>query len=129
MSSAVYTVVRGDEPLKEFKRLAAAKKLADEMEADVYCGGQLVYTAKQGPEAQPQEQLQPYVLKARMNVRLEPNLSAEKQAVLEEGALVGVETIQDDWLQIPWKEGKAYILYEGGRYAERVRRAEQEENG
>lgn len=57
-----------------------------------------------------------YSLLSRMNVRSAPALDAEKVAVLPAGTVVEVLKVEDDWLCLT--DG-TFILYGGGKYAER----------
>ena len=59
-----------------------------------------------------EEQKQPeaYRLKALMNVRKEPSLTAKILAHAEAGKVVNVHEIKDNWMKVNWYEGYAYIL-------------------
>ena len=122
MANKTYTVVKDGEELKELKTLSAAKKLADTEGAEVFCEGECVYAAsvetvdEAVEESVVAEEQKPeiYTLTRKMNVRKEPSLSAAKLKVLDAGAVVKVQAIQNDWLCLT--DG-SYILYENGKNA------------
>ena len=58
-----------------------------------------------------------YRLKALMNVRVSPSLSARKIATLQPGMIVTVAKIKDNWLHLT---NGSFIFYANGKYAERV---------
>ncbi len=62
-----------------------------------------------------------YRLKALMNVRKLPSLEAEIVAHAQKDAIVDVFEIVDDWMKIRWYNGFAYILFDGGKFAEAAR--------
>lgn len=122
MANKTYIVVKDGEELKELKSLTAAKKLADTEGAEVFCDGKCVYQGTVAPtedtveETAVAEEQKPeiYTLTRKMNVRREPSLSAAKLKVLDAGAVVEVQAIQNDWLCLT--DG-SYILYENGKNA------------
>lgn len=62
-----------------------------------------------------------YRLKALMNVRKLPSLEAEIVAHAQKDTIVDVFEIVDDWMKIRWYNGFAYILFDGGKFAEAAR--------
>ena len=128
MANKTYTVMKDGETLKELKNLAAAKKLADMEDAEVFCEGLCVYApdpAVSGddeasiddPEPVVRPELtkpQKYTLTAKMNIRKSPSLDARKLGIAEKGKVVEVAAIEGDWLRLT--DG-TFILYEGGRFA------------
>lgn len=132
-----YTVVKDGVELKELKTLAAAKKLADTEGAEVLCGGECVYQGVEAPvtdpviqtvtnaaaveeeqEKQAEQKLpEKYMLLRKMNVRKAPSLKAEKLKVLDTGAVVEIDQINDDWLCLT--DG-SFILFEDGKNAKRI---------
>jgi hypothetical protein len=122
MANKTYTVVKDGTELKELKTLAAAKKLADVEGAEVLCDGECVYQgtvqAETDPDTPETEERIPekYVLTRKMNVRKAPSLTADKLGVLDNGAVVEVTEIKDDWLCLT--DG-SFILYENGKNAKK----------
>ena len=128
MASKTYTVIKDGETVKELKNLAAAKKLADMENAEVFCEGLCVYApdpAVSGddeasiddPEPVVRPELtkpQKYTLTAKMNIRKAPSLDARKLGIAEKGKIVEVLSIDNDWLHLT---DNTFILYEGGRFA------------
>ena len=72
---------------------------------------------KEQPEAEPKA----YRIKALMNVREAPSLTAKIVAVAESGKIVNVYDIKNDWMKVKWYDGFAYILYKNGEFAEPAR--------
>ena len=124
----IYTVVKDGETVKELKTLAAAKKLADAEGGEVLCDGETVYAASPiEPAAEPvveEEAEEPvvekYRLLSKMNIRIAPSLKADKVGVAETGTVVDVISIENDWLRVKNGAGEVFILYGGGKFAERV---------
>ena len=58
-----------------------------------------------------------YRLTSLMNVRKAPSLDAEKAGTKDAGAVVDVAAVENDWLHMA--DGN-FILYAGGKYAEKV---------
>ena len=122
MANKTYTVVKDGTELKELKTLAAAKKLADSEGAEVLCDGECVYQgtvqAVTDPVLPTEEEKTPekYTLLRKMNVRKAPSLTADKLGVLDNGAVVEVTEIKDDWLCLT--DG-SFILYENGKNAKK----------
>ena len=56
-------------------------------------------------------------LKALMNVRTSPSMSARKIATLPPGMIVSVDKIKNDWLHLT---NGSFIFYGNGKYAEKV---------
>ena len=139
MANKIYTVMKDGEVLKELKTLAAAKKLADTEDAEVFCEGLCVYTPdpvieetdvsevmSEGDVEDAAVEAAPviktvtpdkYRLKHRMNVRKAPSKEAEKAGTKPVGAFVEVLSIEDDWLHLT--DG-TFILYGEGKYAEKI---------
>ena len=125
-NNKTYTVVKDGETLKELKTLAAAKKLADAEGGEVVCDGETVYipaeptipveTEEKLEEPQPEK----YRLKALMNIRISPSLKADKVGIAEPGTVVDVLSIENDWMRVKNGAGEVFILYGGGKFAERV---------
>jgi len=113
-----YTVMKDGEELKELKSLAAAKKLADTEDAEVFCEGVCVYAPDPpvsgdtpvGNAPVPQK----YTLTAKMNIRKGPGKDEDKIGIAQKGTVVEVAGIINDWLRLT--DG-TFILYEGGRFA------------
>ena len=114
---------------KELKTLAAAKKLADAEDAEVFCEGLCVYqgTAKDSEdtvselsdavaESPAKEPVTPvkYTLTAKMNIRKAPSKTAEKLGIAQKGTIVDVTAIENDWMHLA--DG-SFILFEGGKFA------------
>lgn len=128
----IYTVVKDGETLKELKTLAAAKKLADAEGGEVLCDGESVYTAPAPAASMPSTTLEPeevlteepkvekYKLLSKMNIRIGPSLKADKVGVAETGTVVEVTTVDNDWLCVKNGAGEVFILYGGGKFAEKV---------
>ena len=131
MANKTYTVMKDGEELKELKTLAAAKKLADAEDAEVFCEGLCVYqgTAKdsedtvselsdavaQSPAKEPVTPVK-YTLTAKMNIRKAPSKTAEIAGIAKKGTIVDVTAIEGDWMHL--SDG-TFILYEGGKFAVR----------
>ena len=138
MANKTYTVMKDGETIRELKSLAAARKLADTEEAEVFCEGVCVYahdpavgdSGADGPasisdsdpfEDEPAGQAETvtpekYVLTARMNIRKAPSLDAPKLGTAKKGTVVEVSSVEDGWMRL--LDG-TFILYEGGRWAEK----------
>ena len=130
-NNKTYNVMKDGEELKELKTLAAAKKLADAENAEVFCEGLCVYqgTAKDSEdtvselpdavaESPAKEPVTPvkYTLTAKMNIRKAPSKTAEIVGIAEKGTVIDVSAIENDWLHL--SDG-TFILYEGGKFAVR----------
>lgn len=117
-NTKTYTVVEDGETLKELKTLAAAKKLADAEDAEVFCEGECVYQptapSVEDETAEPVKAPETFTLLRKMNVRKAPSLNADKVKVLGTGTEVEVAEVADDWLHLT--DG-TFILYEGGKNA------------
>lgn len=114
-----YTVMKDGEELKELKTLAAAKKLADAEDAEVFCEGLCVYAPDPpvGGEAPAVSVPEKYILTGRMNIRKAPGKDADKLGIAEKDAVVEVAAIENDWLRLT--DG-TFILFEGGKFARKV---------
>ena len=103
MANKTYTVMKDGEELKELKTLAAAKKLADAEDAEVFCEGLCVYqgTVKDSEdtvselsdavaESPAKEPVTPvkYTLTAKMNIRKAPSKTAEIAGIAQKGTIV-----------------------------------------
>lgn len=141
MANKTYTVMKDGEELKELKTLAAAKKLADAEDAEVFCGGLCVYapdppvgddilpalsdavvedpapdtSAVESPAKEPVTPVK-YTLTAKMNIRKAPSKTAEIAGIAQKGTIVDVTAIEGDWMHL--SDG-TFILYEGGKFAVR----------
>jgi len=126
-NTKTYIVVKDGTELKTLKTLTAAKKLAEEEEAEVICDGKVVYspidlvspTADTPVEEKTEvaEEVptpQQYTLLSRMNIRKAPSLNADKLGIAEPGTAVEVTEVKDDWLHLT--DG-TFILYAGGKFA------------
>ena len=132
MANKTYVVSKDGETVKELKTLAAAKKLADAEGGEVLCDGETVYTATAAPTPattpEPEEKTEEqsvtepvkYKLLSKMNIRIAPSLKADKVGVAEAGTVVKVTAIENDWLRVKNGAGEVFILYGGGKFAERV---------
>lgn len=130
-NNKTYTVMKDGDVLKELKTLAAARKLADAEDAEVFCEGLCIYApdpaAGEDVTAEPDAAdiaepvvetvtAEKYTLIAKMNVRKAPSLDAEKIGIAQRGTVVDVTAVEDGWLHL--LDG-SFILYEGGRFAVR----------
>ena len=110
-----FIVVKDGTALKAYKTLPAAKKLADAEGAEVFHDGKCVYS---GTETVPEVSTPvKYRLKALMNVRKEPSIRSERLGRKPAGSEVSVLELANDWLRL---EDGGYILFEGGKYAEKL---------
>ena len=120
-----YIVMKNGQTLKSYKTLPAAKKLADAESAEVFCDGECVYRGTvSGSEDTVQEVFQEetiipakYALTAKMNIRKAPSKDAPKLGIAQEGTVVEVDAIENDWLRLT--DG-TFILYDGGRFARKI---------
>ena len=125
-----YIVMKNGEEIKTLRILGDAKKLADEEGAEVFCDGVSIYkgvevlvnaepivaeTPKQVEVEKPKTEK--YRLKALMNVRKKPNLDSEILGTKPAGTVVRVLKVEDGWLHLI---NGSFILYEDGRYAEKL---------
>jgi hypothetical protein len=121
-SNKTYTVMKDGEILKELKTLAAAKKLADTEDAEVFTEGLCVYApdppVSEDVEEPPVEATAPvkpekYTLTAKMNIRKAPSISADKLGIAQKNTVV--EAVPEgDWLHLT--DG-TFILSDGGKFA------------
>lgn len=110
-----FIVVKDGTALKAYKTLPAAKKLADAEGAEVFHDGECVYSGTETvPEVPAPEK---YRLKALMNVRKEPSIRSERLGRKPAGSEVSVLELANDWLRL---EDGGYILFEGGKFAEKL---------
>ena len=125
-----YVVVKNGVEIQRLNTLIAARKLADEEGAEVFCDGLSIYkavevlvnaepivaeTPKQVEVEKPKTEK--YRLKALMNVRKKPNLDSEILGTKPAGTVVRVLGVEEGWLHLI--DG-SYILFEEGKYAEKV---------
>ena len=130
MANKIYTVMKDGEVLKELKTLAAAKKLADSEDAEVFCENLCVYApdpdmGEDVDEESAEEIAAPapveapaapehYKLTSKMNIRKAPSLDAEKAGIAQKGTVVEVAAIKDDWMHLT--DG-TFILFGAGKFA------------
>ncbi len=115
---ADYKVMKDGTEIKTCKSLNAAKKAAVNAGAEVFCDGKQVYPeTREQAVTDPVERKQ-YTLKALMNVREKPDLSAKVLTTMKTGTKVTVLDITDDWLKIEYGTGTAYVLYGSGKFAQ-----------
>ncbi len=107
---ADYKVMKDGTEIKTCKSLNAAKKAAVSAGAEVLCDGKRVYPVTEEPVS-----TKTYRLKALMNVREKPDLSAKILTTMKTGTKVNVLEIKNDWMKIGDNE---YILYGSGKYAQ-----------
>lgn len=134
-----YHVKNGEKEIGKYKTLSGAKKACDSNEgsavftedgAKVYpddnvavekIEGQTVAEQTKDQADLEQEEInapKTAVLKALMNVRKTPSMNGEVITTAKAGAEVSVLAVDGDWLKVDWKGNPAYILYEGGKYAD-----------
>ena len=132
----VYVIMKDGTKIKTAKNLSVAKEIADKEKAEVFVNGKCVYPkaqtavkeaeASQEPEparSEPEQEplkpvLTPYKLKAKMNIREKPSLSARKLDTAKTGTIVQVYEIRNDWMKIKWYDGIGFVLYSDGKFAE-----------
>ena len=125
-----YVVVKNSVEIETLNTLTAARKLADQEGAEVFCDGLSIYkaveeivhvepiVAEEPKQIEVEEpKTEKYRLKALMNVRKKPGLDSEILGTKPAGTVVRVLGIEDGWLNLA--DG-SYILFEDGRYAEKV---------
>lgn len=62
-----------------------------------------------------------YRILTLLNVRNTPSKNGTVIDTVAKNVVVIAKTLEGDWMEIAWKtEPKAYILYENGKYAERI---------
>ena len=125
-----YVVVKNGVEIERLNTLTAAKKLADEEGAEVFCDGLSIYkgvevivhsepiVAEEPKQIEVKEpKTEKYRLKALMNVRKKPDLESEILGTKPAGTLVRVLKVEEGWLHLI--DG-SYILFEDGRYADKL---------
>ena len=125
-----YVVVKNGMEIQKLNTLTAAKKLADEEGAEVFCDGLSIYkavevivhsepiVAEEPKQIEVEEpKTEKYRLKALMNVRKKPDLDSDILGTKPAGTLVRVLGVEEGWLHLI--DG-SYILFEEGKYAEKV---------
>ena len=125
-----YVVVKNSVEIERLNTLTAARKLADEEGGEVFCDGLSIYkgvkeivhsepivaeTPKQIEVEEPKTEK--YRLKALMNVRKRPGLDSDILGTKPADTVVRVLEVEEGWLHLA--DG-SYILFEDGRYAEKV---------
>lgn len=116
--------------IKRLNMLTAARKLADAEGAEVFCDGLSIYksvaeivhtepiVAETPNQIEVEEpKTEKYRLKALMNVRKKPGLDSEILGTKPADTLVRVLGVEEGWLHLI--DG-SYILFEEGKYAEKV---------
>ena len=129
-SKKTYVVVKNGVEIERLNTLTAAKKLADAEGAEVFCDGLSIYkgvevivhsepiVAEEPKQIEVEEpKTEKYRLKVLMNVRKEPSLDSEIFGTKPAGTVVRVVGVEEGWLHLI--DG-SYILFEDGRYAEKV---------
>ena len=125
-----YAVVKNGVETQKLNTLTAAKNLADEEGAEVFCDGLSIYkavevivhsepiVAEEPKQIEVEEpKTEKYRLKALMNVRKKPDLDSDILGTKPAGTLVRVLGVEEGWLHLI--DG-SYILFEEGKYAEKV---------
>ena len=125
-----YVVVKNGVEIERLNTLTAARKLADEEGAEVFCDGLSIYKGvKEIVHSEPivvegpkqievkEPKTEKYRLKALMNVRKKPGLESEILDTKPAGTLVRVLKVEDGWLHLI--DG-SFILFEEGKYAEEL---------
>lgn len=125
-----YVVVKNGVEIQRLNTLIAARKLADEEGAEVFCDGLSIYkaveeivhvepiVAEEPKQIEVEEpKTEKYRLKALMNVRKKPDLDSEILGTKPAGTVVRVLGVEEGWLHLT--DG-SYILFEEGKYAEKV---------
>lgn len=129
-SKKTYIVMKNGVETQKLSTLTAAKNLADEEGAEVFCDGLSIYKAvEEIVHAEPivaeepkqieveEPKTEKYRLKALMNVRKRPNLDSDILGTKPAGTVVRVLGVEEGWLHLI--DG-SYILFEEGKYAEKV---------
>ncbi len=117
---AEYRVVKDGVEIKIMKSLTAAKKAADSKGAEVFLGNKRVYTAQVKESEEKAPVAKKYCLKALMNVREKPNMTGRILSTMKAGTVITVRGITDDWMEIEYGTGTAYVLYGAGKFAEEL---------
>ena len=125
-----YVVVKNGVEIQRLSTLTAAKNLADEEGAEVFCDGLSIYKAvEEIVHAEPivaeepkqievkEPKTEKYRLKALMNVRRKPTLESAILGTKPTGTVVRVLKVEDGWLHLA--DG-SYILFEDGRFSEKL---------
>ena len=125
-----YVVMKNGVEIQKLSTLTAAKNLADEEGAEVFCDGLSIYKAvEEIVHAEPivaeeprqieveEPKTEKYRLKALMNIRKRPGLDSDILGTKPADTVVRVLEVEEGWLHLA--DG-SYILFEDGRYAEKV---------
>ena len=125
-----YVVVKNGVEIQRLNILIAARKLADEEGAEVFCDGLSIYkaveeivhvepiVAEEPKQIEVEEpKTEKYRLKALMNIRKKPSLDSEILGTKPAGTVVRVLKVEEGWLHLI--DG-SYILFEDGRYSEKL---------
>ena len=129
-SKKTYVVVKNGVEIQRLNSLTAAKKLADEEGAEVFCDGLSIYkgvevivhsesiVAEEPKQIEVKEpKTEKYRLKVLMNVRRKPDLDSEILGTKPAGTLVRVLGVEEGWLH---HIDGSYILFKEGKYTEKV---------
>ena len=125
-----YVVVKNGVEIQRLNTLIAARKLADEEGAEVFCDGLSIYkaveeivhvepiVAEEPKQIEVEEpKTEKYRLKALMNIRKKPSLACEILGTKPAGTVGRVLKVEEGWLHLI--DG-SYILFEDGRYSEKL---------
>ena len=125
-----YVVLKNGVETQKLSTLIAAKNLADEEGAEVFCDGLSIYKAvEEIVHAEPivaeepkqievdEPKTEKYRLKALMNIRKRPSLDSDILGTKPADTVVRVLEVEEGWLHLA--DG-SYILFEEGKYAEKV---------
>ena len=125
-----YVVMKNGVEIQKLSTLTAARNLADEEGAEVFCDGLSIYKAvEEIVHAEPivaeepkqieveEPKTEKYRLKALMNIRKRPGLDSDILGTKPADTVVRVLEVEEGWLHLA--DG-SYILFEDGRYAEKV---------
>ena len=122
-----YVVVKNGVEIQRLNTLIAARKLADEEGAEVFCDGLSIYkaveeivhvepiVAEEPKQIEVEEpKTEKYRLKALMNIRKRPSLDSDILGTKPADTVVRVLEVEEGWLHLI--DG-SYILFEEGKYA------------
>ena len=125
-----YVVVKNGVEIQRLNTLIAARKLADEEGAEVFCDGLSIYkgvevivhsepiVAEEPRQIEVEEpKTEKYRLKALMNIRKRPSLDSDILGTKPADTVVRVLEVEEGWLHLI--DG-SYILFEDGRYADKL---------
>ena len=114
-----YTVKGADGTvIREYKALAAAKKLADKTKgAFVYYGDEQVYPEKSVSKKKDLFQCKVMI---RVNIRKSPSLEAAKVGIADVGSTLEAYEDIGDWYRIKYQGGTAYVRHKDHEYIREV---------